>query len=446
MPEPTQEEVNKALHDATELVRTVGTDHDASEKAMKTFEEKYNQYCENQEAKNAGLYEDTVTLKGETVDLTDQLSELKGRFDDLEVEASRLKSTGPDETDPDLAAYNKALNGYLRNHNVAIDPEIVSKGLNVLANRAMPNGDEEAISAYVKSLEAGTPSQGGVWMQPQRLDRRIVRDFETSAMRKLATVSSTSSDSVELVVDDDEAGTGGWVGETAQRDETGTPGLKLLRIGIHEQFAEPVATQKQLDDAVFDVETWLQQHVERRVERDENTAFVTGDGNDKPKGILSYPDWTGGNYTSNAIERVAAGTAGAFTSDGLLALQGSLHERYQSNATFAMRRASYFQTLALKDTAGQFLFGTQFLKDGQSTLMLLGKPVEFMADVPAAANDALAVIYGDFREGYTIVDRTGFRVLIDAITKKGFVKFYTTKRVGGDVTSYDALKIGQTPT
>ena len=64
-----------------------------------------------------------------------------------------------------------------------------------------------------------------------------------------------------------------------------------------------------------------------------------------------------------------------------------------------------------------------------------------MTDIPGVAVDALAMVYGDFGVGYTVVDRMGFRVIRDNITRKGVVKFYTTKRVGGAPTNYEALKI-----
>ena len=68
-------------------------------------------------------------------------------------------------------------------------------------------------------------------------------------------------------------------------------------------------------------------------------------------------------------------------------------------------------------------------------------PVVTASDMPAAAASSLSVAVGDFATGYQIVDRIGIRILRDPFTDKPFVKFYTTKRVGGDVVNYEAIKL-----
>jgi HK97 family phage major capsid protein len=56
---------------------------------------------------------------------------------------------------------------------------------------------------------------------------------------------------------------------------------------------------------------------------------------------------------------------------------------------------------------------------------------------------SLAVAYGDMRETYQIVDRVGIRTLRDPYSAKPYVEFYSTKRVGGDVVNFNALKFMQ---
>ena len=77
---------------------------------------------------------------------------------------------------------------------------------------------------------------------------------------------------------------------------------------------------------------------------------------------------------------------------------------------------------------------------------ILGAPLYFGTDVPVVGSNALAAIYGDFKRAYQIVDRTGIRVLRDPFTDKPFVKFYTTKRVGGAVVNFEAVKVAKVST
>ena len=203
----------------------------------------------------------------------------------------------------------------------------------------------------------------------------------------------------------------------------------------------PRATQKMLDDAGFDIESWLSRKVTDKMTRFENTAFVVGDGSQKPRGFLSLPAWaTNGIYERNAIEQIASGAAGEFTGDGVKALQNAVIENYQANAVFGIQRASWEGIITLKDGIGAYLLDPRSIKVGDD-LTLLGKRVIFMNDMPSVANDALAMVYGDFSMGYTVVDRIGFRVIRDEFTNKPFILFYTTKRTGGDVTNYESYKI-----
>lgn len=105
-----------------------------------------------------------------------------------------------------------------------------------------------------------------------------------------------------------------------------------------------------------------------------------------------------------------------------------------------MRRATFTKVVQLKDDEGQYLLNPRVLMEG-STKMLLGADVAFMADMPAFADSALAIAIADWSEFYTVVDRFGIRVLRDPYTAKPYVKYYTTKRVGGAVTNYEAGKI-----
>jgi HK97 family phage major capsid protein len=136
------------------------------------------------------------------------------------------------------------------------------------------------------------------------------------------------------------------------------------------------------------------------------------------------------------------GSAAVLNADGLISLQNSLKEEYQAGATFAMKRSTFGAALTLKGNDSYF-FSPVLMRDGQSSLQLLGKSVVFMDDMPAVGANALAIAYADFSVAYTIIDRVGIQILRDPFSNKGFITYYTTQRIGGDVTSFDAISIGK---
>ncbi len=296
-------------------------------------------------------------------------------------------------------------------------------------------------SIQTKSLAVGSDPKGGYWITPELLSKTIQRIFETSPIRSIASIENTSTDAVNMIIDDTEASSGGWVGEVQIRVDTNTPTIGEQTIVIHSQYAMPKVTSKMLEDAGFDVQAYLNRKIARKLSRVENTAFVVGDGSQKPRGFLTYPNWdTAGVYQRGAIEQIASGVSGEFTADGIKVLQNSVVEDYQPNAIFGLKRASWSAISTLQDTIGQYYLGIDTLKTGD-TPVLYGKPVIFMNDMPDVAADALAIVYGDFSVGYTIIDRLGIRIIRDELTDKPYIKYYTEKRVGGDVTNYQSLKI-----
>ena len=359
----------------------------------------------------------------------------------LEKAFARMGGAGNDNEAKELSAKaGEQMARYLRK-GIALEQDVVEAVIKLQMKNALYGVDSYVRENEIKTLIAGNNPQGGYFIRPERSAIMIKRIFETSPVRSVANIVSTSSDTMEFLIDDNEAASGGWVGETQPRGETATPNIGMLTIPVHEQFAQPKATQKMLEDAGFDVESWLSGNVTRKMSRFENTAFVVGDGSQKPRGFLSLPAWAqNGTYQRGAIEQIKSGVSGEFSANGVKALQNALIEDYQASAVFGIQRASWEQIITLVDGQGQYLLDPRSMKVGDD-LTLLGKRVIFMNDIPGVAADALAMVYGDFSAGYTIVDRLGFRVIRDELTEKPYVKFYTTKRTGGDVTNYESLKI-----
>ena len=287
----------------------------------------------------------------------------------------------------------------------------------------------------------GSNPDGG-YVAPIDVVREIMRRmFESSPVRAVANVLATSSEAVQIILDDEEADAG-WVGEVDTRDDTEQPGLGEVIIPAHEMFAQPPLSQKVIDDAAINLESWLQDKVARRFARLEATGFVIGDGVKKPRGFLDYGEWANSEqYERDALATIQTATANTLDADDLINTQGLQLEDWQPDSVWMMHRQIWTEVLKLKDGFGQYLINPQLLFTG-SQLQLLGKPVFFAGDMPNALTDNAKIIaYGDFSEGYTIIDRIGIRVLRDPYTKKGFVRFYTTRRVGGAVTNYQTIKI-----
>lgn len=336
-------------------------------------------------------------------------------------------------------AYKQDIAAYLRKGTMMEDEMVLDNIKNYLAKNTYGASDTD-IEMMAKNLLAGSGPDGGYFVTAERSSRMIQRIFETSPLRGVANMATTTSDVLEFVLNDDEADCE-WVGEVAARPDTDTPKIGVLKIPVHEIFAQPKATQKILDDAGFDIEGWLTSHVSRKIGRKENTAFVVGSGSLKPKGFLSYAAWTApGTYQRDAVEQINSGTNGSFGADEVINLQNQLIEDYQGNATWGMNRATFTTVMQLKDGQGQYLLNPAILAQG-ATKILLGNDVIFMTDMPVAATDSLSLVIADFEEFYTIVDRFDIRVLRDPFTDKPFIKFYTTKRTGGAVTNFEAGKI-----
>ena len=285
-----------------------------------------------------------------------------------------------------------------------------------------------------KLLSVDRDPGGGYWVRPDISARITKIVFETSPTRQFAAVETIGSDSLELIADEQQAGFG-WVAEQADRTETTTPDIGKRVIHAHELYAEPRATQKLLDDAGFNVENWLAGKVAERFARAEATAHVVGTGVGQPRGFTTYPAGT----STGQIEQVNSGSAGAVTFDGLIKLIYSVKGPYLRNARFMAARLTIRDVRILKDGQGRYLWEPT-TQAGQPS-MILGYPIHQADDMAAVASNSLSIVFGDFRAAYTIVDRMGIRTLRDPYTAKPYIKLYTTRRTGGDVVNYEALKL-----
>ncbi|RKE85518.1 HK97 family phage major capsid protein [Rhizobium sp. AG855] len=304
-------------------------------------------------------------------------------------------------------------------------------------------GDDQALRDLdQKALSAGVSGDGGYLVPPQ-MDGEIGRRLTAiSPIRALATVRQVSGSVLKKPF----AAAGfasGWVAETAARPQTGTPELSELAFPTMELYAMPAATQGLLDDAAVDIEAWIAAEVDIAFAEQEGVAFVTGDGVNRPKGFLSYPQVADDAWEWGKIGTVATGAAGAFAASGasdvLINAVYALKAGHRQNGTFVMSRRSQGAVRKLKDADGNYLWAPPARAGDPASLM--GFPVAESEAMPEIAANATAIAFGDFRAGYLVVDRVGVRVLRDPYSAKPYVLFYTTKRVGGGVQDFEAIKL-----
>ncbi len=303
-------------------------------------------------------------------------------------------------------------------------------------------------ASEIKSMSTGSDPEGGYTVYPSLSSEMTKRIFETSPMRQLARVVQIGTDSFEELLDLYEPDAA-WVGEKEARPETATPDLGRLHIPAHEIYANPKVTQKLLDDSSIDIGSWLVDKMSGKFLRLETTAFYSGNGIKKPRGFLTYPteatddasrDWARLQHVvTGAANGFAAPTTSASPADCLIDLQTSLKAEYRANAWWQMNKKTAGAVRKFKDSDGRFIWQDS-IQQGQPS-MLLGHPVALAEDMPDVAAGNLPVAFGDFKAGYTIVDRKGERLLRDPYTSKPNVHFYMYRRVGGDVNNFEAIKV-----
>ncbi len=302
------------------------------------------------------------------------------------------------------------------------------------------------------ALSVGSDRDGGYLVPTEtsmEMERRI---YDTSPMRQIARVISIGAPAWEAPYKASKGISGGWVGERQARPATGTPPVGLQRIETHEQYAYPEVTQSMLDDAAMDVEGFVTEDTEEEMGRTENEAFVNGDGTMKPRGFLDYSGAavTTADKTRSwgklqfRITKADGGfptlTGGAHDPDALVDIINDLHPNYRAGATWAMNRTAEAGIRKLKDGDGRYFVNMGSIEGGLR-FELFGFPIVNLEDMPNPAANSFSTAFGNFRRGYYIIDRTGFRLLRDPYTNKPYVGFYITKRTGGDVRNFDAIKL-----
>lgn len=299
-------------------------------------------------------------------------------------------------------------------------------------------GERAAIHA---ALSVGTETAGG-YLAPVEWDRRISKEqVSTSPMRQLARVQTTSVGAFTTLWQSGNPGSG-WVGETAARPQTSTPTFDQITFASGELYANPAATQRILDDSAIDIGAWLIEALRVEFNRQEGIAFLSGDGVNKPAGLLTYVVG-GANETTHPGGPLTVVEA-ALSVDALVDFAYGLPAPYRQNATWTMSSLTAAALTKLKDADGNLIWRSSLIVGQPDTL--LGRPVVIDEGMPGPAAGNIAIGFGDYNAGYLINDRySSVRLLRDPYSNKPFVMFYATKRVGGGVLDPNAIRLLKVP-
>jgi len=369
-------------------------------------------------------------VRTEKVDrINTEITSLQKSLDEVNatMAALRVGGGGGEQIDPAVAEHAQAFNKWFRKGDRAVDAD-----LHDLEVKAALSTDSDPDGGYVV---------------PEQMSNEIDRVVGTvSAMRGLATVMNIGTDTYKKLVNMGGASSG-WVGEREKRGETDTPTLRELVFNVMELYANPAVTQKTLDDARVNIAQWLANEVSTEFAEQEGLAFISGDGVNKPRGILGYDAVANASYQWGKLGFIATGKADGFIAptsaispaDCLIDAYYGLKQQYRNGATWLMSDATMGTVRKFKDGQGNFIWAPPAGTSDVPTI--LGKPVSTDDNMDAVAAGKFPISFGNFKRGYLIIDRFGIRVLRDPFTNKPYVHFYTTKRVGGGVQNFEAIKL-----
>ncbi|WP_114964947.1 phage major capsid protein [Alkalilacustris brevis] len=307
------------------------------------------------------------------------------------------------------------------------------------------SGDDDGLRGLAleaKGMTTAVAAEGGYLVDPETAEAIRGVLHATASLRAISSVVNVEATSFDVLVDHSEMGTG-WSSEADPVNESATPLIDRIAIPLHELSAMPKASQRLLDDSAFDIEGWLAARIADRFARAEAAAFIHGDGADKPRGFLDHAQVDNDLWEWGNLGYIATGNSGDFASvnasDAIVDLVYALEAPYRAGAVFVMNSKTAGAVRKMKDADGRFLWSDGLAAAEPARLM--GYPVLIAEDMPDIAPGACAVAFGNFRAGYTIAERPDLRVLRDPFSAKPHVLFYATKRVGGDVSDFKAIKL-----
>lgn len=412
----------KVLHANDTETKTVETKATGNEvaNAFEDFMRAFESYKETNDERLAQVEQriDADVLTTQKMDrISSAMDDQKRKLDQLMIKTARpvLGEKSPLLTDNE---HKTAFNAYIRRGE--------ELGLRQLEQKAMSQSSDP----------------DGGYLVPDELDQQIgQRLADLSPIRSIASVRQVTGSVLKKPFSQNGMAVG-WVGETDARPQTTNAQLVELQFPTMELYAMPAATSSLLEDSAIDIDTWIMSEIEAAFAEQEGAAFVTGDGVNKPSGFLNAPQIDDTSWSWGNLGYIATGTDAGFgddPSDRLIDAIYALKSGYRQNAKFVMNRQTQGTIRQFKDADGNYMWQPPAAPGQQA--MLHGFPVVEAEDMPDIASDSMSIAFGDFERGYLVVDRQGVSVLRDPYSAKPYVLFYTTKRVGGGVQNYEALKL-----
>ncbi|MEO0760229.1 MAG: phage major capsid protein [Pseudomonadota bacterium] len=389
-------------------------------------------------------------------------------IDEMDVLATADETAAAEGTETKAAAeFLESFEGFRAEMNAqmgkigarvdALDRKAVAAARPALSQGAETLPEQKAFAAFVRSgdesgvrglaldhkgMSTQTGQAGGYLVDPRTAEMIDARLRGGGSLRQVARVVQVEAGAYDVLIDRDDLGFG-WSDEVTPSTETAAPTIERISIALHELSANPQASQRLLDDTAFDVEMWLAERIADRFRRAESAAFVSGNASDRPVGILTKTMVPNDFFTWNTLGYVTTGVSGGFDlndpGDAIVDLVYALGARYRADAVFVMNSKTAGEVRKMKDNQGRFLW-VESVAD-KAPARLLGHPVVLVEDMPDIDADSFSIAFGNFEQGYTIAERPETRVLRDPFSAKPNVMFFATKRVGGDVTDYGAIKL-----
>jgi len=299
-------------------------------------------------------------------------------------------------------------------------------------------------------MQISTDAQGG-YALPEELRRQVIElQYEESPLRQVCNVTSASTTDVRQLVGVGDAASG-WVGETTSRPLTDSPELAQRTGTFGEIYAKPLIYQHMLEDAFIDTEAYVIREVARQFNEQEGTAFLSGNGTNKPVGILNgvtlgsnaaADNVTGVYEVIHSAEDGSLGATASDTFDFLRAVVRSVKSPYLPGCVWMMNRATHEVLVALQNADNEYYMQRDVTQ--ASATRLFGYNIvinEDMADIPATTGTDAPIMFGDFARSYQIIDRVGVSMLQDPYSQHGATMYYTRKRVGSMKLNAETLKV-----
>lgn len=363
------------------------------------------------------------------LELNDEIQELKSTLATQSKEKKRQMQTQLEHhSRPALSAkantddiHQKAIDAYVRRGDEVELREVALEG---------------------KSMSMSVNADGGFLVDPVTSDKITSALYSASSLRSVANVVQVEASAYDVLVDHGEF-EAGWADENTPSVETNNTQFDRISIPLFELSAMPKSSQRLLDDAAFNVEEWLATRIADKFSRSESAAFISGDGIDKPMGFLSHQSVSNDQWEWGKLGTVNTGIDGDFDAsnpaDAVVDLVYALPSRYRLGAIFVMNSKTAGAVRKMKDADGRFLWSDGLAAEQSARLM--GYEVLVCEDMPDISAGSKAIAFGNFSAGYTIAERPDLRILRDPYSAKPHVLFYATKRVGGDVSDFAAIKL-----